>query len=70
MCDARVLFCAVGTCVVTLMCQALLADANRPSWASKTRLLSRKNGFYTDYTETSQRALLDGLRDVMLGLLL
>ena len=40
------------------------ADANRPRCASKTRLLHRKNGFYTDYTEASQRAVLDGLRNV------
>ena len=44
--DARGLFCAVGTCVVTLMCQTLLADANRPSYASeKPDSLAEKTGF-------------------------
>ena len=67
--DARVLFCAVGTYAVALMCQTL-SPMQIGRAARRKRLFSRKNGFYTDYTEASQRALLDGLRDVMLGVLL
>jgi len=66
----RRLSCAVVTCVVTLMCQTLSPMQIGRAARRKPDSFAEKNGFYANYTEASQRALLDGLRDVMLGVLL